>query len=195
VASCYPIDGEVVCTDRVARWRPLVNWILIAPLALWLAVLQFGAIVVTFLGWFAILFNEQLPQRYGDYLVAVLRYEWRVSSYLLGLTDRYPGWRVVGGYVDPGNYPALLYSARPPRRNRGTVLFRGWLVIPQRIVLAAISVVGLVVLIFAWFAVLVLGRWPRRVQRFVIGWMRWTVRVNGYRYLIVDAYPPFRFAS
>ena len=98
MSSCYPIDGEVVCANRVPRWRPLVNWILTAPLLLWLAVLQFGAFVVTFLGWFAILFNEQLPQRFGDYLVAVLRYEWRVGSYLLGLTDRYPGWRVVAGY-------------------------------------------------------------------------------------------------
>jgi hypothetical protein len=195
LASCYPLDGEVACTDRVARWRPLVNWILIAPLALWLVVLQFGAVVVAFLGWFAIVFNGQLPQRFGDYLVAVLRYEWRINSYLLGLTDRYPGWRVVAGYVDPNNYPALLYSARPPVRKRATVFFRRWLVIPQVIVLAVITVGALVVLIIAWFAVLITGRWPQRLQWFVIGWMRWTVRVNGYRYLIVDAYPPFRFAS
>jgi len=29
----------------------------------------------------------------------------------------------------------------------------------------------------------------------VIGWLRWTFRVNGYWYLIVDEYPPFSFEA
>jgi hypothetical protein len=36
-----------------------------------------------------------------------------VNVYLYGLTDVYPGWRIAAGYVDPGDYPAAVYSARP----------------------------------------------------------------------------------
>jgi hypothetical protein len=195
MSSTYPLNGEVVCAERVARWRPLVNWVLVIPLYLWLMVLGYGAAVVSLVGWFAILFTGRLPERLGDYLVAVLRYQWRVMAFLYGLTTSYPGFPVVAGYVDPGDYPAVLYSARPATRQRLTVAFRAVLVIPQLVVLYFVNLAAFVVLIIGWFAVLFAGRWPLGLQSFVIGWMRWTFRVNGYWFLIVDEYPPFGFQA
>ena len=193
MSSSYPLNGEVVCTERVARWRPLVNWVLVIPLYLWVVVLGYGAAVVSLAGWFAIVFTGRLPERLGDYLVAVLRYQWRVMAFLFGLTTSYPGFPVVAGYVDPGSYPAVLYSARPTARRRVTVAFRAVLVIPQLVVLYFVNLAAFVVLIIGWFAVLFAGRWPLGLRSFVIGWMRWTFRVNGYWSLIVDEYPPFGF--
>jgi Domain of unknown function (DUF4389) len=187
----YPLNGEVVCAERIGRWRPLLGWVLAIPLFLWLLVLLAGAEVVRILGWFAIVFSGRLPKRFGDYQVAVLRYEWRVSVYLYGLTDIFPGWRVTAGYVDPGDYPAAVYSARPAVRRRATVFFRTVLIIPQLLVLLVVTVAAVAVLIVAWFAVLVAGHWPKRLQTFVIGWLRWTIRVEGYWFLLVDEYPPF----
>jgi len=195
MSSSYPLNGEVVCTERVARWRPLVNWVLVIPLYLWVVVLGYGAAVVSLAGWFAILFTGRLPERMGDYLVAVLRYQWRVMAFLFGLTTSYPGFPVVAGYVDPGSYPAVLYSARPTARRRVTVAFRAVLVIPQLVVLYFVNLAAFVVLIIGWFAVLFAGRWPLGLRSFVIGWMRWTFRVGGYLYLIVDDYPPFGFQA
>jgi hypothetical protein len=193
MSSSYPLNGEVACAERVARWRPLVNWALAIPLYLWLTVLAYGAAVVALVSWFAIVFTGRLPQHLGDYLVAVLRYQWRVTAFLYGLTTTYPGFRAVAGYVDPGDYPAVLYSARPVARRRITVLFRALLVIPQLVLLYFVSLAAFAVLVIGWFAVLLAGRWPRSLQSFVIGWMRWTFRVNGYWSLIVDEYPPFAF--
>ena len=195
LTSSYPLNGEVVCAERIARWRPLVNWALVIPLYLWLMVLGLGAGVVSLAGWFAILFTGRLPESFGDYLVAVLRYQWRVEAFLFGLTTGYPGFRVVAGYVDPGDYPAVLYSARPALRRRVTVAFRVILVIPQLVVLYFVNLAAFAVLIIGWFAVLFAGRWPLGQQSFVTGWMRWTFRVNGYRSLIVDEYPPFGFQA
>lgn len=193
VSSSYPLNGEITCAERVARWRPLVNWVLAIPLYLWLAVLGYGAAVVSLAGWFSILFTGRLPERLGDYLVAVLRYQWRVTAFLFGLTTSYPGFPVVAGYVDPGDYPAVLYSARPGARRRVTVAFRAVLVIPQLVVLYFVNLAAFVALIIGWFAVLFAGRWPDGLRSFVIGWMRWTARVNGYWSLVVDEYPPFGF--
>ena len=193
MSSSYPLNSEVACAERVARWRPLVNWILVIPLYLWLTVLEYGGAVVSLAGWFAIVFTGRLPERLGDYLVAVLRYQWRVVAFLYGLTAGYPGFPVVAGYIDPGDYPAVLYSARPVARRRVTVVFRAVLVIPQLVVLYFVSLAALAVLVIGWFAVLLAGRWPRGLQSFVVGWMRWTLRVRGYWYLLVDDYPPFGF--
>jgi Domain of unknown function (DUF4389) len=192
VSSFYPLDVEIVCADRVPRWRPIVNWALVIPLYLWMTVLTYGAGAVSLVGWFAIVITGRLPQRMGDYLVAVLRYQWRVYCYLYGFTDSYPGFRAVAGYVDPGSYPAVLYSACPTARRRLTVVFRAVLVIPQLIVLYFVTIGAFVVLVIGWFAVLFTGRWPQGLQTFVIGWLRWTLRVNAYWTLLLDQYPPFR---
>jgi len=193
MSSSYPLNGEIAYAERVARWRPLVNWVLVLPLYLWLAVLGYGAAVVSLASWFAIVFTGRLPERWGDYLVAVLRYQWRVMAFLFGLTTSYPGFPAAAGHVDPGDYPAALYSARPAARRRVTVVFRAVLVIPQLLVLYFVSLAAFFVLVIGWFAVVVLGRWPQGLRSFVVGWMRWTVRVSGYWYLIVDEYPPFGF--
>lgn len=191
MAICYPVNGEVACAERVARWRPLFGWVLAIPLFLWAAVLSYGAAVVSFVGWFSIVFTGRLSVRLGDYLVAVLRYQWRTVAYLYGFTDQFPGFIAPAGYVDPGDYPAVLYSARPVRRRRVTVVFRLILLIPELVVLGLLTLVASVVLVLGWFAVLMLGRWPRGLQLFVIGWMRWSFRVTAYQWLIVDEYPPF----
>ena len=47
MSNSYPLTSEVVCVERVARWRPLVNWVLVIPLSVWAAVLGYGAAVVS----------------------------------------------------------------------------------------------------------------------------------------------------
>jgi hypothetical protein len=195
MSMAYPLNTEVDFAERVARWRPLVNWLLALPLFLWLPILQFGATVVSVVGWFALVFSGRLPESLGNYLVAVLRYQWRVYAFLLGFTERYPGFAVVAGYVDPGDYPAVLYSARPTKRRRATVLFRFILVIPQAFVLVFVNLAGYLALIVGWVAVLIAGRWPLAWLKFVVEWMRWVFRVSGYWWLIVDEYPPFGFEA
>jgi hypothetical protein len=48
-----------------------------------------------------------------------------------------------------------------------------------------------VVVIIAWFAILITGRYPRGMFEFVEGVIRWQLRVNVYTYLMTDTYPPF----
>jgi hypothetical protein len=189
------LNGEVVPVERVARWRPLFNWVLVIPAYLWLTILTYGSYAVACLAWFVIVITGRLPESFGNYMVAVLRYWWRVNSYLYGFVDRYPGFNAVAGYVDPGDYPALLYSARPTVRRRLSVAFRFILVIPQFIALWVMTIAAAAVLIAGWFVVLVIGRWPAGMREFVIGYLRWSVRVTAYWCLLVDVYPPFRLEA
>ncbi len=68
-----------------------------------------------------------------------------------------------------------------------------WLLaIPHIIVLIFLAIAAFVVIIIAWFAILFTGRYPQGLFDFVVGVMRWGVRVVGYAFVMVtDRYPPF----
>ena len=191
----YALDLDVVSPDRVARWRPLVNWLLVLPQGLWLMILILVLEVLAFISWFVILITGRLPEGFGDFMVGVLRYQWRVLAYLYAWTDQYPTFSLPNGYADPGDYPAVMSATPELERNRFTVLVRIIMVIPQYFVLYFVGIAASVLLFIAWFAVLITGRWPDGMRRFCIGYYRWSIRVQAYFFLVLDAYPPFRLEA
>jgi Domain of unknown function (DUF4389) len=191
MAGSYPVDIEVAGVLEVPRWRPLVNWLLVIPHLVWLWVLSVALQVLAIVSWFAILITGRLPEEWGDFMVGVLRYQWRILAYLYAWTEEYPSFSPPTGYTDPGNFPAVLVGAPASERNRLTVLFRIFMVIPQYIVLGFVGIAAGVLLLIAWFAVLFTGRWPEGMRRFCIGYYRWSIRLQAYFFLITDVYPPF----
>ena len=59
------------------------------------------------------------------------------------------------------------------------------------IVLVLLSIVFFVVLEIAWFAIMIIDKCPRGLHGFLVGYLRWTTRVNAYSYYLTDKYPPF----
>lgn len=73
------------------RWLPLIKWLLALPHYLVLAVLMVGALVVTLIAWFAILFIGRYPKNLFNFVVGVSRWNLRVTAYVVLLTtDKYP---------------------------------------------------------------------------------------------------------
>ena len=68
-----------------------------------------------------------------------------------------------------------------------------WLLaLPHYVALMALGLVLIVAVIVAWFAILLTGRYPRPLFRFVVGVHRWKLRVIAYAFILVtDRYPPF----
>lgn len=92
-----------------------------------------------------------------------------------------------------GEFLPELDLDNPARQRRWTVLLRLILLVPQFVVVWALSIVAHVVTIIGWFAALVLGRLPDWVADYLSGYLAWTTRVNAYLTLVVDAYPPFEW--
>jgi hypothetical protein len=65
--------------------------------------------------------------------------------------------------------------------------------IPHYIVLSILGYAVAVVIIIGFFAVIILGRWPVGLGKFVIGYTRWYQRFMAYVMLLTDQYPPFSF--
>jgi len=73
------------------RWLPLVKWLLAIPHIIILVFLNIAAIVVVLIAWFAILFTGRYPRGLFNFVVGVMRWNFRVSAYAFLLaTDRYP---------------------------------------------------------------------------------------------------------
>jgi hypothetical protein len=89
-------------------------------------------------------------------------------------------------------YP-ISYEADPALegRNRLTTFFRYFLIIPWHIVAGLYGIVAFFAAVIAWFAIVFTGRYPQGLYDFNAGYLRMVTRVNGFYYLLDDAWPPF----
>jgi hypothetical protein len=97
---------------------------------------------------------------------------------------------------DPAGPPSPIYPVRmeigyPAELNRWLPFVKWLLAIPHYVVLWFVVLGAFFVGIFAFFAVLITGRWPRGAFDYIVGTVRWVYRVIAYVHLMTDAYPPF----
>jgi hypothetical protein len=88
-------------------------------------------------------------------------------------------------------HPAQLEIAYPSDLNRWLPLVKWLLAFPHYFALIALAIAAFFVGVYAFFAVLFTGRWPRGAFDFVVGVFRWAFRVVAYVHLMTDVYPPF----
>lgn len=139
-----------------------------------------------------ILFREKYPLWWQDWNRELLRFMNRVGAYVALLDDRYPS--------TDEQQAVHLELPRVPVGTTGTLnrwlpLVKWLLAIPHYVVLFFLTIGALFAVIFAWFAILFTGRYPRGLFDYVVGVIRWHNRVTGYALILVtDRYPPFRLA-
>jgi len=134
-----------------------------------------------------IIFAQQYPRWWFDFARELTRFETRVGAYLVLLTDQYPSTVDEQSVHLEIDYPDLETDL-----NRFMPLFKWLLAIPHYIVLAFLAVGAIFAVIFAWFAIMVTGQYPRGLFDYVVGVSRWGLRVAAYSFLLVtDQYPPF----
>jgi len=189
--STFPLQLELDAPTKVARWRPLVHWLLVIPHAIVLYAILFVQRFVYIVAWFAILFTGRMPEGLFGFNVMAMRYQWRVASYILFLREGYPEFAFPMESEDPGTDPARLSIQPAARLSRGLIFVKWLLAIPHYIVLLVLGIGAYVTIIIAFFAVLITGSWPAGLRNYIVGVMRWSTRVNAYIYLLTDVYPPF----
>jgi hypothetical protein len=134
-----------------------------------------------------IIFRQRYPRWWFDFSRELTRFSYRVGSYLLLLTDQYPSTVDEQSVHLEIDYPDVQRDL-----NQWLPLVKWLLAIPHYIVLAFLAIGVVFVTIFAWFAILVTGQYPRSLFDFVVGVGRWGLRVSAYAFLLVtDRYPPF----
>jgi hypothetical protein len=134
-----------------------------------------------------IVFRERYPRWWFDFARDLVRFSTRVAAYLFLLTDQYPSTEDEQAVHLEIDYPDVKRDL-----NRWMPLVKWFLAIPHYIVLALLGLLGVLAVIVTWYVILFTGRYPRSLFDFVVGIMRWALRVQAYALLLVtDRYPPF----
>jgi hypothetical protein len=92
-------------------------------------------------------------------------------------------------------YPISYEADFNPEPNRWTTFFRIILAIPWLIVAYFWLLLAAFTHLFAWVAVVILGRYPEWLYNFNSGVVRYLVRFYAWLYLQTDAWPPFGLAD
>ncbi len=187
----FPLQLDLDAPDTIARWRPLVHWLLAIPQMIVLYALGIIQNVIWILAFFAILFTGRMPDSFFGFMAMTHRYQWRVATYIFFMREAYPPFEFPTVGPDPGSDPAQFSVEPATKLSRGLIFVKWLLAIPHYIVLLFLFIAVYVVWIIGFFAVLITGRWPESLRTFVIGVMRWANRVSVYTYLMTDTYPPF----
>jgi hypothetical protein len=185
----YPINLGFQRDLDVQNWRPLVNWLLAIPHIIVLYGLAIASGVLWIVSFFTVLFTMKNP--FVGFQTMVLRYQWRVFSYVWFMRNDYPPFDFTTTAADEVADPATVSVEEPGEMNRWLPLVKWLLAIPQYIVLFVLYIALLFVSLIAFFAVLFTGKWPEGMRDFAVGVMRWNTRVSGYVFFLTDPYPPF----
>lgn len=134
-----------------------------------------------------ILFRAKYPRWWYDWNLQLTRFTNRIGVYMALMDDRYPSTDEEQAVHLDFPYPDVERDL-----SRGMPIVKWFLAIPHYVVLLFLTIGALFAAIFAWFAILFTGRYPRSLFDFIEGVIRWHNRVMAYTLLLVtDRYPPF----
>ncbi|HEV2757803.1 MAG TPA: DUF4389 domain-containing protein [Actinomycetota bacterium] len=190
-AGSYPVRVDLEAPHEIARWRPLVHWLLAIPHMIVLYAIETLVSAVTFVAFFAILFTKKYPEGLFRFSAMASRYNWRVSSYVLFMREQYPAFEFPMEMEDPGDDPATYSIEYPQEMSRWMPLVKWFLAIPHYFALLVVAVGAFFAMLVSFFAVLFTGAYPDGMRNYLIGAMRYFQRVSAYVYLMTDVYPPF----
>lgn len=182
--------------DRYSRGelllRTLLGWFyILIPHVVLLLFIELWGFFLLFAAFWVILFTGRYPGGMFEYLEKMLRWGVRLNARLFHLSDGYPAFGL--GAEDERTDFAVPY---PERVSRGLTLVRvlfGWLfvLIPHGFILGFRGIwVGILVFL-AWWAVLFTGKYPAGWHNWVVGQIRWQMRVSVYMMFLTDQYPAF----
>lgn len=208
IPGIYPARLQVDYSARYDRVKTLFRLVLIIPITIVYGVLTAGAtqtvydesgeVVSTTTGGgivsglflatlLMILFRRRYPRWWFDFARELTRFGARICAYLVLLTEEYPSTVEEQKVHLEIDYPDVEQDL-----NRWLPLVKWLLALPHILILVVLSVAAFFVVVFAWFAILFTGRYPRGLFDFVVGVGRWWLRVQAYALLLVtDRYPPF----
>lgn len=134
-----------------------------------------------------ILIRQKYPKWWYNWNLELTKFSIRVGAYIFLLRDEYPSTDEEQAVHINIPYPDVkkdLVNWMP--------LVKWLLAIPHVIVLCFLWIGAIIAVILAWFAILFTGTHPKGIFDFIVGVMRWTLRVNAYALLLTtDEYPPF----
>ncbi len=160
------------------------HYFLLFFVGIWGAILRFVAFWI-------VLFTGKYPKSMFEFQVGLMKWSVRLSARIYNIADGYPAFGING----TDEYTELEVEY-PESISRGLVLLRLffgfiYVYIPHGFILMFRTIwVGILVFIACWI-VLFTGNYPASFHNWVVGQIRWQVRLGLYMSYMTDKYPPF----
>ncbi len=133
-----------------------------------------------------IVFRKKYPRWLFAFNLGLLSFGQRVTAYVYCLTAKYPSADEEQGVHLNVVYPEI------GTLNRGLPFIKWLLLAPHYVCLAVLWVLLVVAMFLGWIVVVITGQYPAVFFDYIVGVMRWTLRVLCYGFLLMtDEYPPF----
>jgi len=193
--TTYPVQLSVDYPDRpLSRLTTFFRCITAIPIWIVMSAVgggSYGSGLLFFPPLLMILFRRKYPRWWFDWNLALAKFSTRIAAYVLLLRDEYPSTD-----EEQAVHLDITYPDVETELSRGLPLVKWLLAVPHYIVLFFLGIAAFVVVVVCWFVILFTGRYPRGLFDFVVGTMRWALRVKAYAFLLTtDRYPPFRLGS
>jgi hypothetical protein len=153
-------------------------------LGLWGAILQFVAFWV-------ILFTGRYPESMFEFQLGLQKWNVRLMARMFNVADGYPAFGVKSSddYTD-------LSVPYPEKVSRGLTLLRlffgiFYVYIPHYFILYFRAIFVGLLMFLAWWVVLFTAKYPKNFHDWVVGQVRWQMRVTLYMMFMTDTYPSF----
>lgn len=183
----YPVAYQADHVEKQSRLITFFRGLLVIP---WLVVGIFwglGALVCTFIAWFAIVFTGRYPQGLYDFNAKAHRFAARVNGFYYLMSDQWPPF---DGDEHP-EYPVRLVIPSPqPSYSRWKTGLRFILVIPVLIVAYLLGLLIGLVVILSWIVIVITGKHPKGLFDVLKLGLAYTARAGVYYSLITETYPP-----
>lgn len=200
----YPATLTIDYPENANRITVLFRLFLIIPILIILVLLSYhgagskqfpdesywvGILVIPTL--LMIVFRQKYPRWWFDWNEKLIKFSFRIMSYVLLLQHEYPSTDEDQGIHIKINYPNVKTEL-----NRWMPLVKWLLVFPHLIVLFFLMIGVFTSTILAWVMILISGKYPKKMFNFVVGTLRWILRVQAYALLLItDKYPPFSLSE
>tara|TARA_R110001592_G_scaffold236456_3_gene494781 strand:- start:1510 stop:2124 length:615 start_codon:yes stop_codon:yes gene_type:complete len=164
---------------------------ILIPHGIVLMFLSIASMFISFIAFWSILFTGKYPEGMYSFQIKFRKWQLRVNARLLNLRDGYPSFGIDS--IDEG---VVFEQPYPENLSRGILLLRAFLglfyvLIPHLFILTFRTFATQVIIVIAWFAVLFTGKYPKGMFDFVVGTIRWNLRLGLYMSNMTDTYPPF----
>ena len=208
----YPVNLSIDYPDRPRnRLTAFFRVIIIIPIFIVLGLLVVGGNIVSaggsnvsnehILYWgsgfivaptiLMLIFRRKYPAWWFAWNLHLSKFMLRVIAYLLLLRDEYPSTD-----QEQAVHVHIAYPDVKKDLNRWLPLVKWLLAIPHYIILALLFIIVLLVTLIAWFSILFTRRYPKDMFGFVVGTLRWNLRVLAYAFILTtDIYPPFKLEA
>ncbi|MFC1565669.1 DUF4389 domain-containing protein [Candidatus Neomarinimicrobiota bacterium] len=199
----YPVTLEIDYSDKSDRLTAFFRLILVIPILIILGLLlgnnvgpecgeyvaerTYGVGLIFIPTILMILFRQKYPKWWYNFNLELTKFGTRIGAYVFLLRDEYPSTdeeQAVHIDIPYPNVEKDLVNWMP--------LVKWFLAIPHIIVLCFLWIGAIIAVILAWLAILFTGTHPKGIHDFIVGTMRWSLRVEAYAIILTtDEYPPF----